>query len=53
MFSILFIARTYLKDVFIAFISCALKRSETALNSGSLKSLPSGKMPGYQLGNRN
>lgn len=51
MFSIIFIDRTHLKDVFIALLSCALTRSETALNNGSLKSLL-GKMAGYQLGNR-
>lgn len=52
MFSILSIARTHLKDVFIALLSCALTGSETALDNGSLQSSPLGKMAGYQLGNR-
>lgn len=52
MFYILYIARTHLKDVFIALLSCALTRSETVLNNGSLKSSPLGKMAGYQLENR-
>lgn len=46
MFSILFISRNHLKDVFIALLFCALTRSETALHSDTLKSLPLGEMAG-------
>lgn len=51
MFSMLFIARTHFKDVFVALLYCAFTIAQTALDNGSLESSPLWKMAGYHLGN--
>jgi len=38
MFSMLFIARTHFKDVFVALLYCAFTISQMLLNNGSLNS---------------
>lgn len=50
-FSMLLPARTLCKDVFVAVLYCVFTTTQTALNNGSLKSLPLWKMAGYHIGN--